>query len=202
MCLVSVTQSSAAQLGSISKFHWLNLLLWWRTYNLCWFFVFICILMCRQMVSFNVIVEQMPRAAVVAETIWPAFWSADALRSTCHCTGLPQVQWFDWGPQWINHSPSLEGYIIISAVCESRRTREYVSCVDVTQHRPGGQLQLETTPESSFMICFQFKKNTAIHGLSFIYCFYCRRYWHTTISYYFYHINITIRNIYRWKLFF
>lgn len=99
VCLVSVVQSSAAQLGSICKFHWWNLLWWCRTYKHCQFFVFICIFMCRQMVSFNTDVEQMPRAAAIMDTMWPAFWSADALRSTRRSTRLSQVQRFECGPQ-------------------------------------------------------------------------------------------------------
>lgn len=37
--------------------------------KLCRFFVFICTFMCRQMVSFDSVAEQMLRAAVVVETM-------------------------------------------------------------------------------------------------------------------------------------
>lgn len=74
--------------------------------------------MCRQMVSFNTDVQQMPRAAATVDTMWPAFWSADALHAA------PQHQPVTSAAIWMKptvNEPLTEirrkHLIIISAVC-------------------------------------------------------------------------------------
>lgn len=142
-----------------------------RTSKLRRFFVFIRAFMCRQMVSFDGVAEQMPGAAVVAETMWPAFWSADAPRDACRSSGLSRAQRCDWGPRQIKRSPRLEGYNHNPSCLPVKvKSRGSFPVWSDLKHSSGSQLQLQNyfwVITFHLFSIFKFKKKS-FDGLSFI----------------------------------